>query len=167
MSKEKPPIFLPYLKGERAPIWNADARGAFFGVEENTSLEQMIYAVMEGVVFSLYHIYETMGKPDADSIIVSGGAAEIDYLNALKAEVFGKSVMVVKESDVSALGACMTAAVGVGDYDNYEQVMRDWKQIEKIVEPKGQAAEWFYKRFELYKNLYNNIKPLYDQWKQI
>ena len=66
--KEKPPIFLPYLKGERAPIWNADARGAFFGLEENITIEQMIYAVMEGVVFSLYHIYETMGKPDVDSI---------------------------------------------------------------------------------------------------
>ena len=167
MMEEKPPIFLPYLKGERAPIWNADARGAFFGLEENTNLEQMIYSVMEGVVFSLYHIYEIMGMPDINSIMVSGGAAEIEYLNALKAEVFGKKVVVVKESDVSALGACMVAAVGAGIYETYEQVMREWVHVEKIIEPTRQSAEWFVKRFELYKELYGCVKPLYEQWKRI
>ena len=167
MMEKKPPIFLPYLKGERAPIWNADARGAFFGVEENTSLELMIYSVMEGVVFSLYHIYETMGKPDVNSIMVSGGAAEIDYLNALKAEVFEKKVAVVAESDVSALGACMVAAVGAGIYKTYEQVIQEWIHIEKIIEPTEQGAEWFAKRFELYKELYSSLKPLYEQWKQM
>ena len=167
MMEEKPPIFLPYLKGERAPIWNADARGAFFGLEENTNLEQMIYSVMEGVVFSLYHIYENMGKPDVNSIMVSGGAAEINYLNTLKAEVFGKKVTVVAESDVSALGACMVAAVGSGIYETYEQVIQDWIHIEKNIEPTRQGLEWFAKRFKLYKELYSSVKPLYEQWKQM
>ena len=165
--KGKPPIFLPYLKGERAPIWNADARGAFFGLEENITIEQMIYAVMEGVVFSLYHIYETMGKPDVDSITISGGAAEIDYLNILKAEIFGKKVLVVKESDVSALGACMVAAVGAGIYKSYEQITSEWVQIEKIWEPKEACREWFYKRYEIYKELYMKLRPLYEQWKNM
>ena len=165
--KEKPPIFLPYLKGERAPIWNAVARGAFFCLEENTSIKQMIYAVMEGVVFSLYHIYETMGKPDVDSITISGGAAEIDYLNILKAEIFGRKVLVVKESDVSALGACMVAAVGAGVYESYEQITSEWVQIEKIWEPKETCKEWFYKRYEIYKELYMKLKPLYEQWKKM
>lgn len=164
--KEKPPIFLPYLKGERAPIWNADARGAFFGLEEHTDLDQMIYAVMEGVVFSLYHIYDTMEKPQIDSITISGGAAEIDYLNTLKAEVFGKKVLVVKESDVSALGACMIAAVGMGLCDNYEQITEEWVKIEKIIESKADMTEWFENRFFIYKEIYAHIKPLYEAWKQ-
>lgn len=167
VSRKKPPIFLPYLKGERAPIWNADARGVFFGVEENADLEQMIYAVMEGVVFSLYHIYDTMGKPEIDSITVSGGAAEIDYLNELKSQMFGRKVQVVRESDVSALGACMVAAVGAGMYKDYEQVTEEWVQIEKTVEPMGDYKEWFDKRFRIYKQLYENVKPLYEEWKQL
>ena len=167
MMEEKPPIFLPYLKGERAPIWNADARGGFLGLEENTSLEQMIYAVMEGVVFSLYHIYETMGKPQVESITISGGAAEIDYLNALKAEVFGSTVRVVEESDVSALGACMVAAVGSGMYESYEQVANEWVQIKRIIEPSLECKAWFEKRFALYKEFYHSIKPLYETWKQL
>ena len=127
----------------------------------------MIYAVMEGVVFSLYHIYETMGKPDVDSITISGGAAEIDYLNILKAEIFGRKVLVVKESDVSALGACMVAAVGAGVYESYEQITSEWVQIEKIWEPKETCKEWFYKRYEIYKELYMKLKPLYEQWKKM
>ena len=165
--KEKPPIFLPFLKGERAPIWNADARGVFFGMEENVDLEQMIYAIMEGVVFSLYHIYDTMGKPEMNHITVSGGAAEIDYLNELKSQVFGCKVQVVRESDVSALGACMVAAVGTGLYKSYEQAIEEWVQIEKIIEPAGDYKEWFCKRFRIYKQLYENVKPLYEDWKQL
>lgn len=163
----KPPVFLPYVRGERAPIWNADARGAFFGIEENCSMEQMAYAVMEGVVFSLYHIYETMGKPEIEKITVSGGAATIDCLNFLKAEVFGVPVETVEESDVSALGACMVAAVGEGLYQDYHQIANEWVKINQRVIPMGKHREWFEKRFEIYKEFYFKIESLYQKWKEM
>lgn len=161
----KPPVFLPYLKGERAPIWNADARGAFFGIEEKCSMEQMAYSVMEGVVFSLYHIYETMGKPYMESITVSGGAAEIERLNILKAEIFGVPIEIVEESDVSALGACMVAAVGSGLYQNYDRAAKEWVKVKQKIIPTGRYGEWFEKRFEIYKELYLSLKPIYQKWK--
>ena len=165
--QEKPPIFLPYVKGERAPIWNADARGAFFGIEENCTLEQMAYSVMEGVVFSLYHIYEAMGRPPISRITVSGGAAEIACLNTLKAEVFGVPIEIVEESDVSGLGACMAAAVGSGIYSNYHEITSEWVKISKRVTPTGKYREWFTKRFEIYKELYCSLESLYKRWKEI
>ncbi len=165
--KEKPPIFLPYLKGERAPIWNPDARGVFFGIEETTSVEQMAYAVMEGVAFSLYHIYETMGKPDVKKITVSGGAAEIKMLNILKAEIFDCDIEVAEESDVSALGACMVAAVGKGMYPSYAKAAEKWVKVSDKVEPSGAYRDWFMKRFELYKELYESVQLLYERWKEM
>ena len=162
-----PPIFLPYLKGERAPIWNPDARGVFFGIEEDCDNGWMAYSVMEGVVFSLYHIYETMGKPEILNITVSGGAAEIDCLNQLKAEIFNVPIKIVEESDVSALGACMTAAVGLGLYQDYKEVAKEWVKISKQVIPNGKYKEWFEKRFEIYKDLYLNIVPMFEKWKTI
>ena len=153
--QNKPPIFLPYTKG------------AFFGIEENCSIEQMAYAVMEGVVFSLYHIYETMGKPEIEKITVSGGAATIDYLNFLKAEVFGVPLETVEESDVSALGACMVAAVGEGLYPDYHQIANEWVKINQRVIPWGKHREWFEKRFEIYKEFYFKIESLYQKWKEI
>lgn len=167
ITQTKPPIFLPYVKGERAPIWNPDARGAFFGIEEKCSIEQMAYAVMEGVVFSLYHIYETMGNPEIEQITVSGGAAEITCLNLLKAEIFGVPVEIVEESDVSALGACMTAAVGAGIYENYHQIAEDWVDINQRIVPTGKYKEWFEKRFEIYKEFYFYLNPLYQKWKAL
>lgn len=165
--KVKPPIFLPYLKGERAPIWNPDARGVFFGIEEKCSALQMSYAVMEGVAFSLYHIYETMGEPEIERITVSGGAAEIECLNGLKAEIFGVPIEIVKESDVSALGACMTAALSLGWYENYDEAAKEWVTIVGSVVPTGKYKEWFEKRYELYKELYLKVEPLFEKWKEI
>ena len=165
--KTKPPIFLPYVKGERAPIWNADARGAFFGIEEKCTAEQMAYGVLEGVVFSLYHIYETMRKPDVNTIRISGGAAEIEYLNKLKAEVFGVPVEIVEESDVSGLGACMTAAVGLGWYSDYSKAAEEWVKISHSIDSDGKYQEWFQKRFALYKEFYSDVKTLFQKWKEL
>lgn len=167
MVQEKPPIFLPYVKGERAPVWNADARGVFFGIEEKCTKEQMAYSVMEGVCFSLYHIYETMGRPKIDRIAVSGGAAEIDCLNRLKAEVFGVPIEIVEESDVSGLGACMAAAVGLGLYRDYHEITSEWVKISDKIVPAKKYKEWFQKRFEIYKELYLSVEPLFEKWKQI
>ena len=165
--KKKPPIFLPYLKGERAPIWNPDARGVFFGMEESCDSEILNYSVMEGVVFSLYHIYENMGKPMMKKITVSGGAAKIPALNQLKSEIFRTSIKVVKESDVSALGACMVAAVGEGWYSDYKEVSNAWVEINQTYNGSNRCSDWFEKRFEVYKELYNNVKPLYEKWREL
>lgn len=167
IKEEKPPIFLPYVKGERAPVWNADARGVFFGIEENCSMEQMAYSVMEGVVFSLYHIYEIMGKPNMDKITISGGTADIECLNLLKAEMFGVPIEVVEESDVSALGAAMTAAVGLGWSQDYEEITKEWVKVNQRIVPTGNYQEWFEKRFEIYKELYHRIEPMYEKWREL
>lgn len=165
--KEKPPIFLPYVKGERAPIWNADARGVFFGIEESCTKNQMAYAVMEGVVFSLYHIYETMGKPEIDCIRVSGGAAEIECLNYLKAHIFGVPIEIVEESDVSGLGACMIAALGMGWYEDMQEIIKDWVHISKRFLPEKNEQMRFEKRYAIYKEVYQKLEPVFGKWKEL
>lgn len=165
--KGKPPVFLPYVKGERAPIWNPDARGVFFGIEEGCTKEQMAYAVMEGVVFSLYHIYETMGKPVIDSIRVSGGAAEIDILNCLKADIFGVPIEVVEESDVSGLGACMAAALGLELYENRQQMTKEWVKVSNRFLPEEKNQSWLINRYEIYKELYDKLEPMFEKWKEL
>ena len=165
--KGKPPIFLPYLNGERAPIWDADARGMFFGIGENCSREDMAYAVFEGVVFSLYHIYETMGSPKAETMTVTGGAAVNDSLNLLKAEMFGIPVTVPEERDTSALGAALIAAVGAGWYSDLDTAVARWVKIEKTVTPTGTHNTWLQKRYALYKQLYPAVKNQHQKLKEL
>lgn len=167
MRKGQPPIFLPYLNGERAPIWDADARGMFFGISENCTSEELAYAAFEGVVFSLYHIYETMGKQPAKTMRISGGAAVFSVLNLLKAEMFGIPAAVLEENDTSALGAAMVAAVGAGWYLDFEAAITDACRVKEIIAPTGAYKEWLEKRFVIYKELYPAVKLQYERLREI
>lgn len=167
VSKHNPPIFLPYLNGERAPIWDGDARGMFFGIQGDCSKEDMFYSVMEGVVFSLYHIYETMGSPEMTILKLAGGAAVNPELNYLKAEMFGVPVGVLEEKDTSAMGAAMHAAVGIGWYKDQADAIADICKIREYVEPTGEYRDWLLKRFEIYKALYPAVKEQFLKLKEM
>lgn len=158
METREPPIFLPYLNGERAPIWDANARGTLFGISGGCTKEDLAYAVMEGVAFSLYHIYESMGKPSASLLRTAGGAAGNQTLNQLKAELFQIPVAIMEETDSSALGAAMVAAIGAGWYANYEEAAADVCAVKHVVKPTGSCRPWLERRFSVYKNLYPAIK---------
>lgn len=167
VSNRKPPIFLPYLNGERAPIWDPDARGMLFGIEESCTQEEMAYAVFEGVAFSLYHIYETMGKPHAESMVVTGGAAVNDSLNQLKAELFGIPVKLPEEMDTSAMGAVLIAAVGAGWYADMETAAAHCVKIKKTIVPTGKFTAWLQKRYAIYKELYPAVKNQFQKLKEL
>ncbi len=162
-----PPIFLPYLNGERAPVWDVDARGMFFGIHGSCSEQDMAYAVMEGVAFSLYHIYEQMGMPQAEAVRVSGGAASNRVLNQIKAELFGLPVLVPEETDTSALGACMAAATGLGWSEDLETAAADFCSIQRSIEPHGRYKDVLRRRYEVYKELYPAVKNQYKHFGRI
>ena len=165
--KNQPPIFLPYLNGERAPIWDADAKGVYFGICENCTQEELAYAAMEGVVFSLYHIYESMGCPEVKNMIISGGAAVFPVLNQLKAEMFGIPTQTLEENETSALGASIVAALGAGWYKTLEEATKDLCKIKEIFYPTGGHIEWMQKRYSIYKELYPAVKLQYEKLKEL
>ena len=109
--------FLPYLLGERAPLWDPDARGAFVGIGRHHTRDHLTRAVLEGVAFNLFTCIEafrdcgaTIGRIDA----VGGGAQSDAWLQVLS-DVWGIPVRrrtIVEEAN--SLGAAVTAAVGLG-----------------------------------------------------
>lgn len=167
MQEKNPPIFLPYLNGERAPIWDADAKGVFFGISEDCTKEELAYSTFEGVVFSLYHIYETMGKVPVKNMKISGGAAVFPVINQLKAEMFGIPAEILEENDTSALGAALVAAIGADWYQNFEEAVKEICKIKEIVMPTGYYKEWLEKRYSIYKELYPALKQQYERLKEI
>lgn len=165
--KNHPPIFLPYLNGERAPIWDADAKGMYFGICENCTSEELAYAAMEGVVFSLYHIYESMGCPEVKNMTISGGAAVFPVLNQLKAEMFGIPTQTLEENETSALGASIVAALGAGWYKTLDEATKDLCKIKDIIYPTGEYTKWLKKRYSIYKELYPAVKLQYEKLKEL
>jgi len=158
----KPPIFTPYVNGERAPVFDSKAKGVFFGIGSDCTKEDMAYAVLEGVAFSLYHIYESMGSPLCSSITVSGGASQNPVLNLLKAELFGVPVHTLKENDTSALGAAWIAEKTLGENNN-----GSCNEIVDTYVPNGQYRDILLKRYDIYKNLYRSLKEQFAMFSDI
>lgn len=159
-----PPIFLPYLNGERAPVWDAKAQGICFGINGQCGKDEMAYAVMEGIVFSLYHIYEHLQiEEKKNALIVTGGAAQNQTLNELKAELFDLPVKILKEKDTTVLGAVMIAAAGASICDSLETAADQMCEVETIIEPCGRFRKVLLKRFEIYKKIYPSLKTLFTE----
>lgn len=158
--KNNPPIFTPYLNGERAPIFDQNARGTFFGINSKCTRTDMAYSVLEGVAFSLYHIYENMGCPEFNSITVSGGASKNPILNALKAELFNKRVNTLTENDTSALGAVQIVANALG-------INETFNCVSDTFEPCGKYRSILLKRYDIYKNLYSTLKEQFIKFSKI
>ena len=164
--KNNPPVFTPYLTGERAPVFDADATGMFFGLNGSCTKEAMAYSVLEGVAFSLYHIYENLEADQANRIIVSGGASQNALLNQLKADLFGKEVVTLKENDTSALGAVMSAAVGTGLFQDYKEAARTYCAEDIRFQPDSTLQPVLKKRYDIYKQLYPALKNLMKEHKE-
>lgn len=161
---KNPPVFLPYLDGERAPIWDKDARGVFFGIGEDCDKELLSYSVLEGVCFSIYHVYETMGKPEIGSLTVSGGASKDALMNKMKASLFNCPVYVPEETDSSAYGAQILASVGMGDFPSTEESARKLCRKDLAALPDEALGNRLRARFEIYRSLYPALK---EQFKKL
>jgi len=99
-------IFLPYLLGERAPIWNADAKGVLFGLTINHGQAAMVRASMEGVIYCLYAISQPLfEKAEIKNIYATGGFARNEYWVQILADVFSMPVLVCETIENSAWGA--------------------------------------------------------------
>jgi xylulokinase len=159
-----PPVFLPYMKGERAPIWDEKARGVFFGLECSNVERDLIYSVLEGVTFSLYHIWNELLVTDAAEIRIAGGAACDDGLNHIKADLFQLPFAVMKEKDSAALGAAIFAGLGNKWFCSLKEAVDRWVKTDHIIRPEGRFKGILKFRFEIYKRLYPALKDSFGQW---
>ncbi|RXZ31067.1 gluconokinase [Oxalobacteraceae bacterium CAVE-383] len=102
-------LFHPYLAGERAPLWNADLRGSFFGLALHHGKAHMVRAVLEGVIFNLLSILpavEAVTGP-AEHIVATGGFAHSALWRQIMADIFEREVVVPECVESSCLGAAV------------------------------------------------------------
>ena len=110
-------LFHPYLAGERAPLWNPDVRGSFFGLTMSHKKEHMIRAALEGVIYNLYTVFlaltECMDGP-VTRIQATGGFARSDVWRQMMSDIFASEVVVPKSYESSCLGACILGLYATG-----------------------------------------------------
>ena len=117
-------LFHPYLAGERAPLWNADARGSFFGLALHHGKPQMIRAALEGVIFSLYSILpgieELIGP--TRRMMATGGFARSALWRQMMADIFDREVVVPESVESSCLGAAVLGLYALGRISSLEAI---------------------------------------------
>lgn len=116
-------LFHPYLAGERAPLWNPDVRGSFFGLTLSHKKEHMIRAALEGVIFNLYTVFqaltECMDGP-VTRIKATGGFARSNVWRQMMSDIFESELVVPESYESSCLGACLLGLYAMGKIDSFD-----------------------------------------------
>lgn len=109
-------LFHPYLAGERAPLWNADLRGSFFGLALHHRKEHMIRAALEGVIFNLYTILPALEDLVGPTrrMMATGGFARSPLWRQMMADIFNREVVVPQSVESSCLGAAVLGLFALG-----------------------------------------------------
>lgn len=117
-------LFHPYLGGERAPIWDANARGSFFGLTHEHGRAQMVRSVLEGIIFNIYMVSLALEEVVGDlrNIQATGGFARSPLWRQMAADIFEQPVTVPEAFESGALAATVVAKKALGIMDNLEDI---------------------------------------------
>ncbi len=155
-------IFLPYMSGERSPLWDSNAKGVYFGVDFSKTKAHFVRASMEGVGYSLEHNLEIAKEAgvNVDTLYAVGGSANSLVWTGLKSDITGLPIKVPYSDSATTLGACILAGIGVGIYKDFEDAVKKTVQITREHTPNKENYEIYQKQFKKYKEIYERTKDL-------
>ena len=135
-------IFLPHLLGERAPRWDAKAKGAWIGMRPETTRGDMLRSVLEGVTMNLSICLDVLRtKLDIREIMVVGGGAKGAVWRQIMADIYNARILVPTIlEEGSSMGAAVIGGVGAGIYKDFSAIDK-FIQIEYVHEPNPNAMK--------------------------
>lgn len=161
-------LFLPYLSGERAPYWNADARGTYFGATLHHGREHFGRATMEGVLFAIRTVSDALtqiGGPSR-SLLASGGFAKSEIWTQMLADLSGTQVVVPDTYEASAFGAASVAMLATGAIGDLGEV-KDAIGILRTHEPDAGRFHTYERYYSLFKRVYDQLEPVFPEIAQL
>ena len=150
-------LFLPYLTGERTPLWDSNSCGVFFGIKTVHQQRHFLKAALEGVCYTIRHVFElVVAQPDSiDALMISGGFTASPVWMQLMADVLGKKLIVAQAEDASAVGAVLLA-IQTGRFEAFKLPAENPQ--EQIINPNPKNHEIYSKYYPLFVGLYQSLK---------
>lgn len=153
-------LFLPYLQGERSPMWDARARGSFIGIHYHHERKHFMRAVVEGICFSLYDSAAILEQTSAtiQKVFVSGGFTRSPAWVQMLTDLFNKEVKVCGHGDASSVGAALMGMRAM-------KMIHSWKEAEafipitKTMKPRKEKTKIYRRNYELFSKMYETLKP--------
>ncbi|WP_426447339.1 gluconokinase [Paenibacillus sp. S-38] len=156
-------IFLPLLAGERAPYWNANARGVFFGMSLYHQKKHMIRSVLEGVMYRIHSVNSALEElvGPTKEIRASGGFANSPFWLQIMADVLGTPVAVPNTIESSGLGAAQLGMLALGEIKDFSGVY-DWMQVSQNLKASIPTHETYKQLTTIYNRVYHQLKDEFD-----
>ncbi len=152
-------IFLPYMAGERTPLWSSIVRGVFFGLTYSTSRADILRAIMEGCAFAVYDNLQIAAERGAvvDEFLGSGGATQSAVWCQIKADIYGKPFIVARRSDGGegghSLGLFAMTAYGVGLCQDIGACVSELLPARQVFEPSMANHALYEDLFAVYRSV--------------
>lgn len=152
-------LFFPYINGERAPLWNENAQGVFFGLKITHKREHLIRAALEGISFNLYQIATSLEKVagKAKRISVNGGLSRSPLWVQMMADLFGQDIHVLETHHSAAWGAAWLSLVGIGYANSLEEIKKNI-HVKAIVSPNSNHHKIYQNIYRTYEELSKNFE---------
>ncbi|MFC5453173.1 gluconokinase [Paenibacillus aestuarii] len=156
-------LFLPLLSGERAPYWNANARGVYFGLSLSHQKKHMVRAALEGVMFSIHAVSTSlermMGRPSV--IRASGGFARSEFWRQMMANMIGTEVTVPDSIESSGIGAALLGLLAMGEIEDLSYA-HNWIQVGKAHEVVESEYRIYQQLTSIYTSVYHQLQDQFD-----
>ena len=162
-------LFLPYLAGERTPIWSTAARGVFLGLSYATTRAEMLRSIMEGCAFA---VLDNLRVAEATGVrvtewLATGGAARSPVWNQIKADVTGRPLVVARRADGGegghGLGLFALAAEAVGLAGDAAETVERLLPRRTTFEPDARRHARYEASFEVYHDLSRGLLATFDR----
>lgn len=160
-------FFLPYLMGERSPINDVNARGAFIGLSMDTTRDELVQAVLEGVAFAIRDCFEVAKSIGVriERSKLCGGGAKSPVWQAILANVLNIPLELPQTEQGPGYGAAMLAMVGVGLYPDVKTCADALAHLKETVLPDAAIAAKYEEKYRLFRQLYPSLKSFYKECK--
>lgn len=156
-------VFLPYLAGERSPVFDPAARGVFFGLTLRTGKAEMARAVLEGIGFGHRQILRMadvrLGFP-VRRIVAAGGGAAHPLGRQVRADAADRPYLYADLKETSAFGAALLGGVAAGVFGSWRDAAAEARRFVRFDEVRPSPDAWHQLKgnFEIYASLYDALK---------
>ena len=156
-------FFLPYLMGERSPINDPDARATFIGMSMDTTRQDLVQAVFEGVAFALRDSFEAAKSigVNIEKSGVCGGGAKSPLWRQIIADILNITLVQTENEEGPALGGAILAAVACGVYPSVEDACSKIIKIVAETKPIPENVALYEKRYQEFSRLYPALKEVF------
>jgi xylulokinase len=154
------PVIVPFFEGERE---NPGFKGAITQLTTESGKKSLAMSCVEAEAYYIKHTLQKLQEKDfqeVEELRISGGRAQNDKRNQIKADILQKPVKKLKTGETSALGAAILATITTNQHQSLEEATNNMVQTTERYTPNTEKQEKYNQRFQQYKKLYKARKDI-------